>query len=260
MDTELDSQTAEEPVEIPSDPKRRLGWIYWLLIPLAFALGIGSGYLIFALPLQNQLTTANAKISEMSSAGKQEQAAAAQQPVKRYTIPAEGFPTYGNKDAPITIVEFSDYECPFCQQWHEQVWPQIEKKYGSQVRLVYRDFPLFGLHSNAEPAAIAAHCADEQGKYWDFHNKLFSGEYSFSRQSYEAMAISLNLDSAKFAACLDSGKYKDIVRSNYEFASNLGVQSTPTFFVNGLALVGAQPFEVFDRVIQMEINGEIPTH
>jgi protein-disulfide isomerase len=263
MNTELDFQPpveAEEEFEIPAEPpRRRLGWVKWLLIPLAFVLGIGAGYAIFALPLQNQLSAANAQIAKLNAAAGQEQAAA-QQPVKRYTIPVEGFPTFGNKNAPITIVEFSDYECTYCQQWHLQVWPEIVKKYGDQVRLVYRDFPLFGLHNNAEPTAVAAHCADEQGKYWEYHDTIFSGKYPLNRQSYEAMAISLKLDSSKFAACLDSGRYLDVVKSNYDFASKLGVQSTPTFFVNGLALVGAQPFEVFDKVIQMEIKGEIPAN
>ena len=263
MDTELPIPTLDEnqAAVVPPPPARKrflrgLRWIY--LLPVAFALGIAAGYLIFAMPLRTQLTAAEQQIASMSTAAGQDQAAAVPQNVKRYDIPAEGFPTYGPKTAPITIVEFSDYECPFCQQWHTQVWPQIEKKYGNQVRLVYRDFPLYGLHNNAAPAAEAAHCADEQGKYWEYHDKLFSGDYKLTRQSFEAIATGLGMDATKFAACLDASKYKETVQSNYDFASKLGVQSTPTFFVNGLALVGAQPFEVFDRVIAMEIKGDIP--
>jgi len=255
MDTELENPST------PSPKPAALGqlplYLSLLFILVAFALGLGVGYFAFAKPLETQLAQANQTIAELNAAAGQEQAAA-QQPVKRYDVPAEGFPTFGDPKAPITIVEFSDYECPYCQQWHEQTWPKILEKYGDKVRLVYRDFPLFGMHANAEPAAVAAHCANEQGQYWEFHGKIFSGEYGLNRQSFEAMAISLNMDKAKFAACLDSGKYKDIVQSNYDFAAKLGVQSTPTFFVNGLALVGAQPFEVFDRLIQMELNGEIP--
>jgi protein-disulfide isomerase len=259
MDTDLTSPTSPEAEAAPLPPappqKRSLRWLYWL--PVAFALGLVAGYLIFALPLTKQLASANQELTALRSGSGQEQAAVPQN-VKRYDIPVEGFPSFGPKDAPITIVEFSDYECPFCKQWHEQVWNQLEKKYGSQIRLVYRDFPLFGLHDNAEPAAEAAHCADEQGKYWSYHDLLFSGDYQLSRQSYEAIAVRLGLDSTKFAACLDTGTYKNVVQSNYDFASKLGVQSTPTFFVNGMALVGAQPFEVFDRLIQMEIKGQLP--
>ena len=131
-------------------------------------------------------------------------------------------PAYGPKDAPITIVEFSDYECPFCKQWHEQVWNQLEKKYGNQIRLVYRDFPLYGLHDNAAPAAEAAHCADEQGKYWPYHDMLFSGDYQLSRQSYEAIAVRLGLDSAKFAACLDAGTYKSCGPEQLRFRLQTG--------------------------------------
>ena len=263
MDTELPALPLDENQATPPPPPparkrflRGLRWIY--LLPVVFALGIGTGYLVFAMPLRTRLAAAEQQIASLSTAGGQDQAPAVPTNVKRYDIPTEGFPTFGSKDAPITIVEFSDYECPFCQQWHNQVWPQIEKKYGTQVRLVYRDFPLYGLHNNAAPAAEAAHCADEQGKYWAYHDKLFSGDYKLSRQGFEAIAAGLGMDASKFAACLDASKYKETVQSNYDFASQLGVQSTPTFFVNGLALVGAQPFDVFDRVIAMEIKGDIP--
>ena len=257
MDTEIpvlsSDQTDFTPALPSASPWRSLRWLY-LLIPLAFGLGIGAGYLIFALPLNKQLNVANAELATLRSNDSQ---AAVPQAVKRYDIPTEGFPSYGPMDAPITIVEFSDYECPYCKTWHDQVWTPLEQKYGSQIRLVYRDFPLLGLHNNAAPAAEAAHCADEQGKYWEYHDLLFSGDYALSRHTYEAIALRLGLDGTQFAACLDKGTYQAVVQSNYDFASKLGVQSTPTFFINGIALVGAQPFDVFDRVIQMEINGEL---
>jgi protein-disulfide isomerase len=243
------------PLPVVPSPKRYLRWLY--LLPVVFALGIAAGYLIFALPLKTKLEATQKELAAAQTGGSQD-AVTVPQKVKRYDIRADGFPSYGPKNAKITIVEFSDYECPFCKQWHSQVWPQIQKKYGSQVRLVYRDFPLFGLHNNAEPAAEAAHCADDQGKYWEYHDQIFSGNYPLSRKGFDSMASSIGLDATKFAACLDNGTYKNIVQSNYDFASNLGVQSTPTFFVNGMAMVGAQPFEVFDKVIQMEINGQIP--
>jgi protein-disulfide isomerase len=267
MDTELTPPSASEtqvapplaettppPAAGPS-PKRYLRWLY--LFPFVFALGILTGYLIFAMPLRTKLEATQKELAAAQTGGSQDSVNVPQN-VKRYDIPVDGFPSSGPKDAKITIVEFSDYECPFCKQWHAQVWPQLQKKYGSQIRLVYRDFPLFGLHNNAEPAAEAAHCADDQGKYWEYHDQIFTGSYPLSRSGYDGMASALGLDVKKFDACLDAGTYKNIVQANYDFASNLGVQSTPTFFVNGMAMVGAQPFETFDKVIQMEINGQIP--
>ena len=251
--TSLEAEAASSLPTLP--PRRNLRWLYWL--PLAFVLGLVAGYLVFALPLSKELASANQELAALRS-GSDQAAVEVPKNVKRYEIPTEGYPTYGPQDAAITIVEFSDYECPFCKQWHDQVWLKLEEKYGSQIRLVYRDFPLYGLHDNAAPAAEAAYCAEEQGKYWDFHSMLFSGEYRLERKSYEAIAVRIGLDGPKFAVCLDAGKYKDIIQGNYDFASKLGVSSTPTFFVNGMALVGAQPFEVFDRLIQMEIKGELP--
>jgi protein-disulfide isomerase len=267
------SQESESQVETqletqPASPTTRgrlflVRWFAWL--PLAFAIGLGAGYLIFAYPVEQKLKAAESEVAQLREAMGAAQAAKAQQEqaavpekVTRYDIPVDDDPGYGPKDAPIVIVEFSDYECPFCQKWHAETWPQIVEKYGDKVRLVYRDFPLYGMHPNADPSAQAANCAGDQGKYWEFHSALFSGEYPLSRASYDAIAGNLGLDADKFAACIDTEKYKAEIEADYQFAADLGVQSTPTFFINGLALVGAQPFEVFDRVITLELNGEIP--
>jgi protein-disulfide isomerase len=266
MDTEIISTPSPEEADpdprvveivVPEKPKRSLRWLYGL--PVAFALGLLAGYFIFAYPLQKKLTAAETQIAALQQPGSdsQQQVEVPQQ-VRRYDVPVDDDPGYGPKDAPVTIIEFSDYECPFCQKWHAEVWPQIESKYGDQVRLVYRDFPLFSIHPSANPAAMAANCAGDQGKYWEFHSALFSGQYPLSRPSYDSIAATLGLDAGKFASCVDSEKYKAEIEADYQFASDLGVQSTPTFFINGLALVGAQPFEVFDKVISMELNGEIP--
>lgn len=275
MDTEIKPSPAEEkPEEVKLDTpavfdgpfapaaapaKRRNIWIY--MLPVAFALGLVVGYFAFAYPLRGQLNAAAARIAalEQAAAGAgAAQAAEMPQKVTRYDIPTAGDPGTGPEDAPIVIVEFSDYECPYCQKWHAEVWPQIQSKYGDQVRLVYRDFPLSGMHPNASPAALAANCAEDQGRYWEFHSALFSGKYPLSTKSYIAISNDLGMDGEAFAACFDSQKYKDEIEEDYQFAAQLGIQSTPTFFINGLAVVGAQPFEMFDQVITMELNGEIP--
>jgi protein-disulfide isomerase len=273
MDTEIKSTQTQEDLPAPETPaleiltpefpaapapRRSLRWLYWL--PVAFAAGMIASYFAFAYPLQGKLKSAESQIAVLQQgANDSQQAAAADaQAVKRYDIPTEGFPSRGPADAPIVIVEFSDFECPYCIKWFSETWPQIQSKYGDKVRLVYRDFPLYGVHSSAEPSALAANCANEQGKFWQYHDALFSGKYALSRASFEAIAADLGMDPTKFNACLDTQKFKTSIDSDVQFASNLGIQSTPTFFINGLALVGAQPFSVFDKVITMELNGEIP--
>ena len=101
-------------------------------------------------------------------------------------------------------------------------------------------------------------CADEQGAYWPYHDKLFSYELDLGRDAYVQYAADLDLDGSTFESCLDSGKYNDFVQEDMDFALNLGVRSTPTFFINGLAVVGAQPLDVFQKLIDQELAGEIP--
>jgi protein-disulfide isomerase len=165
---------------------------------------------------------------------------------------------YGPDSAPITIIEFSDFECPYCQKWHLEVWPRLQEAYPDQIRLVYRDFPLTNIHANATPAAAAANCAGEQDHYWEFNELLFNARNGLNKASYQAYANELGLDIDSFNECLDSGRQNDEVMADFEFAANLGVSSTPTFFVNGIPVVGAQPFEVFSQLINQELAGEIP--
>ena len=130
--------------------------------------------------------------------------------------------------------------------------------YPGKIRFVYRNLPLTSIHPEAFPSAIAALCADDQGAFWPYHDKLFSDELGLSRDAYIQYAADLGLDSAAFEICLDSGKFDDFIQKDMDFALNLGVRSTPTFFINGLAVVGAQPFDVFKQVIDQELAGEIP--
>jgi protein-disulfide isomerase len=176
----------------------------------------------------------------------------------RYEIPIDDDPMIGPEDAPITIVEFSDYECPYCQRWHTEVFERLLEAYPDEVRLVYRDFPLTSIHPNATPAAIAANCAREQDVFWDYHDKLFGMELGLNTEAYQEYASQLDIDTEEFNECLDSGRYEEEVQADFDFAANLGVRSTPTFFINGIAVVGAQPFEVFQQVIEQELAGEIP--
>ena len=237
-------------------PRRGLRWIY--LLPVAFALGMALSYAIFVLPLREQVSQLRSELSIAQAQVADQAAVDVPENVQRYTVPIDDDPIYGPENAPITIIEFSDYECPYCRKWHAETWPLIKENYGDQVRLVYRDFPLYGLHANAAPAAEAANCANDQDSYWEFNDALFATELGLGRPTYEAVATELGLNLTDFNACLDDRRYQAEVEADYQYASELGVSSTPTFFINGLALVGAQPYEVFAQVIEMELNGEIP--
>jgi len=161
----------------------------------------------------------------------------------------------GNKDAPITIVEFSDFECPFCARFYEQTLPQLTKEYidTGKVKLVYRDFPL-SFHANAQKAAEASECAHEQGKFWEMHDKLFGSGVVGGTTTFKLYAKDLGLDQAKFDNCLDSGKYVNEISKDLQDGSKYGVSGTPGFFVNGVPLIGAQPFEAFRAIIEEELK------
>jgi protein-disulfide isomerase len=172
-------------------------------------------------------------------------------PPRQTVAVASDDPSSGPANAPVTVVEFSDYQCPFCAR----VVPTIVKlrqTYGDKIRVVFKDFPLPN-HGNAPKAAEAAHCAGEQGKYWDMHDRLFANQQALAVPSLKQTAAGLGLDAGKFDQCLDSGKYAASVSADMKQGEQLGVQSTPTVYVNGRAVVGAQPFEFFKSVIDEEL-------
>ncbi len=161
----------------------------------------------------------------------------------------------GDKNAPVTIVEFSDYECPFCEKFYTQTLPQIEANYikTGKVKLIYRDYPL-GFHAQAQKAAEAAECAGEQDKYYEMHNLLFEKGVAGGVSSFKAYAKELKLDATKFDQCLDSGKMSVEVQKDAADGSKYGVQGTPAFFINGRLISGAQPYAVFQQAIEAELN------
>ncbi|MBI5071457.1 thioredoxin domain-containing protein [Candidatus Falkowbacteria bacterium] len=159
----------------------------------------------------------------------------------------------GNFDAPITLVEYSDFECPYCGK-HFPTLNKILNDYKGQVRLVYKHFPL-SFHQNSEKAAEASECASEQGKFWEYHDKLFenqSGGYSIA--NFKQWANDLNLDTSKFNDCLDSGKFASKVQADLADGQNRGVGGTPATFVNGQLVSGAVPYESFKNVIDQILN------
>jgi protein-disulfide isomerase len=230
---------------------------YSALVVLAFAVGLLVGYVLWG----RGVTTAAAPV-QAQVGGQQPPAGPIAAPTEepqfiRYEIPTEGFPSYGPADAPITIVEFSDFECPFCRRFHEQTYQALLDAYPGQIRFVYRNLPLTSIHPNAMSAAVASLCANDQNAYWEYHDKLFSSD-ALGRSVYLRYADELGLDVDEFTACLDSGKHEDFIGQDVNFALSIGVRSTPTFFVNGLELIGAQPLPSFMQLIDSELAGQIP--
>ncbi|MEK6814462.1 MAG: thioredoxin domain-containing protein [Nitrospirota bacterium] len=165
---------------------------------------------------------------------------------------ASDAPGLGPDGAPVTIVEFSDFQCPYCARVSSDLLPQIRKTYGDKVRFVFRDFPLDS-HREAVPAAVAARCAGRQGKFWEMHDKLFAGQKELGGVLYEKVGKEIGLDEAKFSECRKDPKVAEAVRSDLRDGTKAGVGSTPTFFVNGLPVEGAIPFEEFRKVIDAEL-------
>jgi protein-disulfide isomerase len=160
-------------------------------------------------------------------------------------------PFKGPEDAPVTIVAFSDYQCPFCSRAETTV-QQVLQKYGDKVRLVVRDFPL-SFHQNAETASMGAACAGEKGKFWEMHGAMFANQAKLSATDLVDTAGGLGLDKDEFKACIDSGKYRAKIRKDMEDGQKYGVTGTPTFFINGIMLVGARGPEEFYDVIDREL-------
>ena len=188
-----------------------------------------------------------------------------QLPVK---ISADNDPIIGNPDAPITIIEFSDFQCPFCARFHIQTLPLILEEYIEQgkVKLVFRDFPIQSIHPNALPASIAAECANEQGKFKEMHDMLFDNQNEWNKQdtvdalsSFSQYATNIQLEQETFDSCLTNGKYIEEIKKDLDDGRDYGVSGTPGFFVGNdeigyVELKGAQPFESFKKIIDAQLD------
>lgn len=159
----------------------------------------------------------------------------------------------GPANAPVTIVEFSDFQCPFCQR----VMPtlkRVKETYGDRVRIVWKDFPLTSIHPEAFKAAEAGNCAREQGKFWEYHDVLFTNQQALQPEFLKKYAADTGLDATRFSACLDTAKYGDRVQEQMGIGNGLGIQSTPSAFINGRLLTGAVPYETFVAIIDEELE------
>jgi len=171
----------------------------------------------------------------------------------RFEIASEGYPTLGPDDAPVTVVEFSDFQCPYCSH----VGPTLKKlteDYGSEVRLIFRQFPLLRIHPQAQKAAEASLCAEEQGKFWEMHDAMFADQKKLGVDDLRTTAESIGLDVAEFNSCLDTGKHARAVQDDLIGGTRVGVSGTPAFFVNGRPLSGAVPYETIAKTVDEELE------
>ena len=175
---------------------------------------------------------------------------------------AQDEPAQGRADAPLTLLEFTDYQCPYCRRFHTETWPRLQQEFvdRGQLRFIVRDLPL-EFHPGAEPAAEAANCAGEQGKFWPMHDALLAGEVQLSMPGVLEEGRNLGLDMQFFEACVHRGKYRDLIRRNAELARSLGLNGTPSFVLgrvrdgvlHGQAIKGAEPFEAFADQIRAQL-------
>lgn len=228
------------------------------IVGLAMLLiGLLGGYYIRPLTLaqSSNVTTSSATLSAATPPAAiptMDQTAAQQSLMKSVVAKTRHFK--GDPNAPITMIEFGDFQCPFCGRYASDTHPQVEEQYikSGKVRFGFVNFAFLG--SESTWAAEAAECASDQNKYWEYHDKLYnsqSGENqgAFNKDNLKKFAQDLGLDTQTFNDCLDSGKYTSLIQGDTSASSALGVQSTPTFLINGQPVIGAQPFEVFQQTI-----------
>lgn len=234
------------------------GSINWATISIALVtliIGLVIGYMGRGVVGPEAVTARSTQTA--SAMAVQTRTAANQEVMKMIVAQARHFK--GNEDAPVALIEFSDFQCPYCGAWNKETGPKIDQQYVDQgkVRVGYFHFPFLGQESL--DAAEASECAGEQDKFWEYHDLLFASQNGenkggFSKDNLKAFAATLNLNTEAFNTCLDSNKYQDIVASQAQIARQLGVQSTPSFLINGTPLVGAQPFESFKQIIDQFLN------
>ncbi|RPJ24320.1 MAG: DsbA family protein [Chloroflexi bacterium] len=230
---------------------------YALFTVLAFAVGVLLGYVVWGYNTQPTTIVVQAA------------APPTPEPII-YDIETAGSPSLGPADAPIVIVEFSDYQCPFCWRWYAQVYRPLLAAYPGKIRLVYRNFPLSN-HQNAFASAEAALCAGDQGAYWEYHDTLFENYLALYQEdqgrlldqsTYNQFASGLGLNIPAFEKCMTSRKYQQFILDDMDYANNLppdtsageaAVGGTPTFFINGHRLGGAYPLEDFKKIIDAEL-------
>jgi protein-disulfide isomerase len=216
--------------------------------------------LIELAPIEQQLITLNARMGEIQDTLSQGVAGdgdgagdGGTSPAAATSAASDDDPSLGPEDAGVVIVEFSDFQCPYCAKFAVETFPGIRDTYGDQVRFIFRDFPLNVIHPAAQKAAEAAQCAQDQGSFWEYHDLLFANQNALALPDLKSYAAQIGLDTGQFDECLDSGKNAQEVALDMQDGHTAGVTGTPAFIVNGQLVSGAQPIEVFRAVIDQAL-------
>lgn len=165
-------------------------------------------------------------------------------------------PYIGAEDAPVTIIEFSAYGCPYCREYHQNTLEPLLEEYGDVIKYVYRDYPVVN-REKSESAALAANCALEQGKFWEYHDQLYANQDILDNDYYHELADELNLNMQAFSICVEEKRYANEVENDHVDALTTGMTGTPSFLINGRRVSGAMPFHFFERIIEEELKNAV---
>ncbi len=176
-----------------------------------------------------------------------------QPPVFRAAVAVNGAPSRGDEKAKVTIVKFEDFQCPFCKTV-QPTFIELLKKYDGKLRVVHKDLPLEQIHPQARPAAEASRCAADQGKFWEYHDRLYMDSPKLGADEYLQAAKEVGLNVTSFEQCVASGKFKNAVTQDLNEGAKLGLTGTPAFFINGREISGAQPLDAFSTIIDEELT------
>lgn len=269
-------KTPNSPDQTPQTPTKKAGSYLEIPIPKFSSLAKGNYVpllmvaLLIASFLLGMLTTKVQYLEKNKTAGTTDTVAAqGAQPPAAPTIPQKvdatvgHLPIKGDKNAKITIIEFSDFQCPFCKQFVDTTYAQIVKEYvdTGKAKIAFRHFPLTSIHPNAQKAAEASECANDQGKFWEFHDELFKNQPTWSNQTADVAATTfttyagtVGIDTGAFASCVQSGKFAQAVNDDAADGQKAYVSGTPSFVINGNLIVGAVPYATFKQTLDQELN------
>lgn len=233
---------APQPVT-PAEPPRRGGVAQAAaLVGLGLLAGLGVGWALFH--------EDEARLPSIEEGASVESPA-----VESHGVDVTNDPTLGSEDAPITIVEFSDFDCPFCTRFATLTAPLLRRQYGDSIRWIFVNLPLQSLHPRAYEAALGGECAHEQGRFWEWYDAMFSGRFDTSDEGLSAAAAAIGLEGDRFEQCLAKADYAREVAADLREAQKFYILGTPTFFINGQRLEGALPAEHFAAVIDSILSG-----
>lgn len=244
--------TREESVSAPTSPPPTTRSPLEML-SVSFAIVIAGGLIGAGIYFGNTKTPGGGTAAARNAAGAEQQNTQGAQ-----GSAADDDPSLGNPEAAVTVIEFSDFQCPFCRRFWVDTLPKIKTNYidAGKIRFVYRDFPL-SFHESAKIAAESGECADDQGKFWEMHDAIFREQETqaeLSKDNLSAWAKNIGLDMARFNECLNAGTHSAEVDKDFADGQAAGVSGTPTLFINGKIIVGAQPYSEFEKAIEKALG------